>query len=94
MTNESTAGPPADWPEADALIDTRGLLCPQPVLETRLALRDRPSGTVVQVVATDPHADLDLEVFCARAGHRLERQQTVGSERWFQIRKGRGKASR
>ncbi|MEM9303829.1 MAG: sulfurtransferase TusA family protein [Pseudomonadota bacterium] len=62
--------PNAD-PAAVATVDARGLDCPQPVLLARQALRSATAGEVIQVLATDPHAQLDFEAFCARTGHRL-----------------------
>ncbi|HIC66607.1 MAG TPA: sulfurtransferase TusA family protein, partial [Paracoccus sp.] len=36
------------------VIDARGLLCPLPVLRLRKVLLDRPAGTRLRLVATDP----------------------------------------
>lgn len=50
-------------------IDARGLLCPLPVLRARKRLLALPPGTVVEVLADDPMALVDLPHFCAEAGH-------------------------
>ncbi|TAL00514.1 MAG: sulfurtransferase TusA family protein [Rhodospirillaceae bacterium] len=52
-------------------IDARGLACPLPVLRLRKALTGRPSGVVVELLATDRAAARDVPAFCAGAGHRL-----------------------
>lgn len=78
---------PDDWPTADYTCDARGLICPEPVLRARQALKKLPAGAVLEVVASDPHADLDFEVFCHRTGHRLEDRVVGGAELWFRIRR-------
>jgi len=50
------------------VIDARGLLCPEPLVRTRLALRLAAAGAIVEIQATDPLAALDIEVLCARGG--------------------------
>lgn len=80
---------PPHWPPADTVVDATGLDCPEPVLRVRQALRTAPSGFLVEVRCTDPHAELDFEAFCARGGHELERSATTSDGFWFQLRKGR-----
>ncbi len=52
-------------------IDARGLACPLPVLRLRKTLADRPSGAVVELLATDRTASRDVPAFCMAAGHQL-----------------------
>lgn len=47
------------------------MACPEPVWHTRQALHDLAPGTELEVLATDPMAELDLAVFCQRTGHEL-----------------------
>jgi tRNA 2-thiouridine synthesizing protein A len=53
----------------DALLDTRGLLCPLPVVKTRERIKTLPPGSRLDVLADDPLARLDMQAFCARDGH-------------------------
>ncbi len=64
-------------------VDARGLLCPQPVLRATLALKKAPDGTIIGLISTDPHTELDLEVFCLRSGHELVHRQQQGEEWYF-----------
>jgi TusA-related sulfurtransferase len=48
------------------IVDARGLLCPQPLVLARLALRSAAAGTLIEIWATDPLAPLDIEALCAR----------------------------
>lgn len=47
------------------------MACPEPVWHTRRAVDGLQPGTELEVLATDPMAELDLAVFCQRAGHEL-----------------------
>lgn len=53
------------------LVDARDLLCPLPVLRLRKALLGVAPGQVVQLLATDPVAAVDVPHFCAEQGHAL-----------------------
>jgi len=52
-----------------AELDTRGLICPLPVLRARKVLLCLPPGAVLRVLADDPVALIDLPHFCGQAGH-------------------------
>ncbi|PZO67274.1 MAG: preprotein translocase subunit TatB [Paracoccus denitrificans] len=74
-------------------IDARHLLCPLPVLKLQKALRSVDPGTVVQLIATDPAAVIDVPHFCDAGGHLL--QQTApndGQGHVFTVIKGAGHA--
>lgn len=68
-------------------VDARGLECPQPLLLARTALKEVAVGEIVVVVATDPHAALDFEVFCMRTGHEMIDQCSSEDEWTFWLRK-------
>lgn len=70
------------------LVDARGEVCPQPLIRARLALASLAPGESIQVMATDPHAELDLEVFCATSGHQLVSVERSGDEWHFVITHG------
>ncbi|TQL03916.1 tRNA 2-thiouridine synthesizing protein A [Cellulomonas sp. SLBN-39] len=53
------------------VVDARGLRCPLPVVRAAAAARDRPGGTVLTVLATDPAAALDLPAWARMRGHAL-----------------------
>jgi len=55
-----------DADNAPAIVDARGLSCPEPLVLARLALRQHAAGRVLEVWATDPLASLDIEALCAR----------------------------
>ncbi|MEQ8344082.1 MAG: sulfurtransferase TusA family protein [Sneathiellaceae bacterium] len=50
-------------------LDTTGHRCPIPVVRTEAALRALPRGAVLEVLADDPLAAVDIPHFCRQAGH-------------------------
>ena len=54
----------------DALfVDSRGRRCPQPVIDLANAIRTVPVGAVVEVLADDPVAAVDIPAWCWSQGH-------------------------
>lgn len=52
-------------------LDTRGLLCPEPVMMLHQAIRKSAKGDIVEVLATDPSTSWDIPKFCVHLGHTL-----------------------
>ena len=52
-------------------LDAKGLNCPLPILKAKLALNKMQAGEILYVEATDPHAIIDFEAYCARTGHEI-----------------------
>lgn len=48
------------------IVDARGMLCPQPLVLAKRALRGAEPGALIEIWATDPLAPLDLEALSAR----------------------------
>lgn len=55
----------------DKELDARGLVCPLPILRTKKSLAEMSSGQVLKIVATDPGAVIDFQVFADQTGHAL-----------------------
>jgi tRNA 2-thiouridine synthesizing protein A len=77
---------------AAVLLDTTGLICPEPIMLLHRAIRKLASGEQVRLVATDPSTQRDVPKFCTHLGHTLieaERTETSGDEAfYFVIEKG------
>jgi tRNA 2-thiouridine synthesizing protein A len=58
--------------EFDKKVDAKGLKCPQPLLLAKQAFKDMEIDQVLLLEATDPHTDLDLEVWCERFAHEIQ----------------------
>lgn len=52
-------------------IDAREKACPLPILELARALRSVGEGAEIELWATDPAVEADLDAFCAATGHLL-----------------------
>ena len=61
---------------ADHILDTCGLLCPEPVMLLHNQIRDMSAGESVRVLATDPSSQRDIPKFCNFLGHTLLAQET------------------
>ena len=57
--------------QIDRTLDLSGLNCPLPILRAKKALADMASGSVLQVLATDPGAPGDFAAFCRQTGNLL-----------------------
>lgn len=73
--------------EADFEVDARGLLCPLPILRLARAFRNAPPGTVATLLATDPVAVEDVNVFCREKGHELLSTDEDGGVFRFRVKK-------
>ena len=71
----------------DQSLDAKGLNCPLPVLKAKLALTRMSPGEILQVEATDPHATIDFEAYCARTGHEIIHSDTITGVIVFYIRR-------
>ena len=57
--------------EFDQELDARGLVCPLPILRTKQLLGGMVSGQILKVLATDPGAEIDFQVFAEQTGNTL-----------------------
>lgn len=72
---------------SDLELDTRGLMCPLPLLRLKRKLADMGSGQQVRVLATDPASVLDFGVFLEQSGHQLLGQWEEAGIFHFLVRK-------
>lgn len=56
-------------PPADLVIDGRGRLCVQLLIELREHVRAANPGAVLYLIASDPAAPVDLPAWCHLTGH-------------------------
>ncbi len=70
------------------ILDVRGDFCPGPVLKARREMDSLAPGEVLQVLATDPAAEADLQAWAKWAGHQVIALQKEGGELRVLIRKG------
>lgn len=68
-------------------LDTKGLMCPEPVMMLHNAVRDMASGELLEVFATDPSTQRDIPKFCAFLEHELVEQSEQSGTFRYLIRK-------
>jgi tRNA 2-thiouridine synthesizing protein A len=73
--------------EISDTVDAIGLLCPLPVLKARKRLKALADGAVLQLLADDPAAVIDVPHFCNEAGHLLISDSDADGHRIYLIRK-------
>lgn len=72
----------------DQRLDASGLVCPEPLMLVRNAVREMRSGDVLYVLATDPFTERDLKNFCRFLGHEMLSHEVQGATHHFRLRKG------
>ena len=52
-------------------LDTRGLLCPLPVLKLRKSIKSTKQKDKIKLLTDDPAAIVDVPHFCNEQGHQI-----------------------
>ncbi|GAA4931061.1 hypothetical protein GCM10023224_08660 [Streptomonospora halophila] len=60
---------PTPLPGPGSVVDGTGLVCVVLLIRLRDRIAERPAGSVVHVITTDPAAPLDLPAWCHLTGH-------------------------
>jgi len=71
----------------NTVLDTTGLICPEPVMLLHKAIKPLASGEIIEVVATDPSTTRDIPKFCHFLGHELLSQDEQGKTYIYHIKK-------
>lgn len=56
---------------ANHTLDTKGLLCPMPVIKTQNKIQTLANGETLLVAATDPGVMHDIPAWCRINGHKV-----------------------
>ncbi len=69
-------------------IDARGLLCPQPILKSRKAMKGLKKNHVLEILTTDPGSKTDIPAWAQVTGQELISAEELGPKEFrFLIRK-------
>lgn len=71
----------------DLELDARGLVCPLPILRTKQSLANMTQGQILKIVATDPGAVIDFQVFAEQTGNALLSMSETDQEFVFFLKK-------
>ena len=67
-------------------LDTRGLICPMPVIRTQDRVKTLPAGAVLEILSTDRGALHDIPAWCRVHGHEVLETQQHGREVRIRLR--------
>ncbi len=73
--------------ETTLTVDARGLSCPMPIVKTAQAIKTIPSGTLVEVLATDPGSVKDFAAWSKTTGNELVEESVDGGVYRFVLRR-------
>lgn len=65
------------------LLDTSGLRCPLPIMQTKQEISKLTNGERLLIVATDPSYQLDCQVFIRQTGHILLQSWQEGEKFYY-----------
>jgi tRNA 2-thiouridine synthesizing protein A len=68
-------------------VDARGLSCPMPIVKTAQAMKSIPSGSLLEVLATDPGSVKDFEAWSRTTGNELVERSVDGAVYRFVLRR-------
>ncbi len=75
---------------SERTLDTRGLLCPLPVIRTQDAVEQLAPGDTLVVLASDPGALYDIPAWCRVHGHEVLATQRDGNRISITLKVGGG----
>ena len=58
-------------PEPHLVLDERGNRCPLPIIALSKALAGLPAASLVEIIADDPAAEVDIPAWCRLKGAHL-----------------------
>lgn len=71
---------------ATKTLDTKGDLCPVPVVKASKAIKELAVGQVLEVLATDPASKPDFAAWSKMTGHKLlETSEEAGPPKVFRF---------
>jgi tRNA 2-thiouridine synthesizing protein A len=73
--------------EIDKVLDTSGLLCPEPVMMLHKAVNELADGHIIKVIATDPSTTRDIPKFCLFLGYELISHESDEKNYFYYIKK-------
>ena len=68
-------------------IKAEGLLCPEPIMMLHRAMQKVKQGEQIELYATDPSTERDVDRFCDFLGHNLLKKETSTEPFYFLIEK-------
>lgn len=71
----------------DSTLDCKGLICPEPIVKTNMAIKKLQVGQVLVMESTDAGATSDMQSWARRTGHQLLKEESEGNVLRFYVKK-------
>ena len=68
-------------------IDATWLKCPEPIMLLHKAIRESDDGDFIEMNATDPSTERDVDKFCEFLGHKLLEKKITNENLYFVVQK-------
>ena len=68
-------------------IDAKGLKCPEPIMMLHKAIRESKHGDQIEIFATDPSTERDIDKFCEFLGHKLLKKEIEKDSFYYLVEK-------
>ena len=68
-------------------VDAKGLSCPMPIVKTAQAIKEMPSGALLEVLSTDAGSVKDFAAWSKSTGNEIVEQSADGGVYRFVLRK-------
>jgi tRNA 2-thiouridine synthesizing protein A len=72
--------------EKNATLDTKGLMCPMPIVHLAKKVKEMKSGQILELIADDVGAKEDVPAWCSRTGNTLLSVEEEGKVLRFYIK--------
>ncbi len=69
------------------IIDAKGLKCHEPIMMLHKAIRESKHGDKIEVFATDPSTERDIDKFCEFLGHKLLKKEIEKDSFYYLVEK-------
>ena len=69
------------------IIDAKGLRCPEPIMMLHKAIRESQHGDKIEIFATDPSTERDIDKFCEFLGHKLIKREIEKNSFYYLVEK-------
>tara|TARA_Y100001970_G_scaffold180935_1_gene220272 strand:- start:796 stop:1038 length:243 start_codon:yes stop_codon:yes gene_type:complete len=70
-----------------SIINAKGLKCPEPIMMLHKAIRESQHGDKIEIFATDPTTERDIDKFCEFLGHKLIKKQIKKDNFYYLVEK-------
>ena len=70
-----------------SIINAKGLKCPEPIMMLHKAIRESQHGDKIEIFATDPTTERDIDKFCEFLGHKLIKKQIKKNNFYYLVEK-------